>query len=149
MKKHFNTKAIHDGYIVHIGQTEQRKSKELASLSRKLSGLELGLSPETFAHIKEIDLLILKGNTIMAAVEVATSLSTFNKAINDRFRNLITIAPNLITSLFVVVLDDDYSKAFDELHTPANIQYGFNIKIKLIRTSEVEENEFISKLINI
>jgi hypothetical protein len=96
--------ALAKEFQIHIGLTEQKKSGKMASLSVSLSGLELGFSPEVFKTIREIDLIILQGNNISVALEVATTISTFNKAINDRFRNLLVIAPNLNIRLGVIVI---------------------------------------------
>ena len=132
---------------IHVGQTEQRKSPLLAAMSVALTGLELGLSPRAFRLIKEIDLIILKGTTMLAAVEVATSISTFNKAINDRFRNLVTIAPNLNITLSAVVMPQDFAQARDELYTPANISAGLSSKTKLYKIGDVDEESFLDKII--
>jgi hypothetical protein len=135
------------GYAVHIGETEQRKSPLLAAMSVQLTGLELGISQDAFRLIKEIDLIILKGSTMLAAVEVATSISTFNKAVNDRFRNLVTIAPNLIISLNVVVPPEDFAQARAELYTPANRKGGFASKVMLWRVPEIDEKETIDRIL--
>ncbi len=140
--------AIKAGYNVHIGETEQRKSPKLEAISVKLTGLELGLSPETFRLIKEIDTIILKGfNNMLAAVEVATTISTFNKAVNDRFRNLLTIAPNLDVKLNAVVSDNDFDKAYKELYTPANVKSGLAKKVNLIKISELNTQDFLRKVV--
>ncbi|PJA26907.1 MAG: hypothetical protein CO189_08575 [candidate division Zixibacteria bacterium CG_4_9_14_3_um_filter_46_8] len=136
------------GYNVHIGETEQRKSPMLNELSLKLSGFEVGLTPNVFRLVKEIDLIILTGSqNILSAIEVATSITTFNKAINDRFRNLTTIAPNLNILLNVVIADDDFSKAHQELYTPANIESNLASKVRLLRISEIGSGDFLDKLL--
>jgi len=141
--------AIERNYDVHVGKTEQRKSPTLADLSLKLSGFELGLSPDTFEVIKEIDLIVLKNNNVQAAIEVVTTLSTLNKAINDRFRNLLSIAPNLIIPLYVVVKDDDVSAALSELNKPANVESGLAGKVKIVKISEFSSPDVISKFVNV
>lgn len=141
--------AISKGFDVHVGRTEQRKSPILSDLSLKLSGLELGLSPETFDIVKEIDILILKNNNIQAAIEVVTTLSTLNKAINDRFRNLLTIAPNLEITLFVVVRDEDVSSALSEIKKPANIKSGLAKRVNIVRISDFSSPDVISKFVNV
>ena len=77
-------KYIEGGYTVHIGDSETRKEKNLTQLSVDLDSFQLGIQPAGYRIIKEIDLLVLKGKSIQKAVEVVTSISTFNKAINDR-----------------------------------------------------------------
>jgi len=140
--------AIKRNYNVHIGETEQRKSAVLSELSMKLSGLELGLSPDIFAVIKEIDLIILKKNNILAAIEVATTISTFNKAVNDRFRNLLAIAPNLNIKLSVIVSKADLPKAQKELYKPANIKAKLSTKVSLFTINDIEQKEFVHRIMN-
>jgi hypothetical protein len=129
--------ALKIGLAVHVGKTEQKKSPKLRALSADLTGLELGLPPSAFRLIQEIDVLILKGNSILSAIEVATTISTFNKAINDRFRNLLSIVPNLAINLNVVVKDVDWDKAVSELYTRANVDAKLTTKVTLHRISEI------------
>jgi len=136
------------GYNVHVGKTEQRKSPTLKALSLELSGFELGLPPEVFKLIQEIDIIILKGSNIIAAVEVATTISTFNKAVNDRFRNLLTIAPNLDIRLSVIVSDNNFEKAHEELYTPANIKSRLSEKVKLFKTSKIMDKDFLNMILS-
>ena len=139
--------AIERDYDVHVGRTEQRKSPILKNLSSPLTGFELGLSPATFDLIKEIDLLILKNNNIQAAVEVVITLSTFNKAINDRFRNLLQVAPNLNIPLTAIVRDEDFDAAEKELRTPANKSAGLTERVRVIRLSNMSGTELITALL--
>jgi putative DNA methylase len=134
--------AIINKFNVHVGKTEQKKSKELSDLSINLSGLELGLSPDLFKHIQEIDLIILKNNTIISCVEVTTTISTFNKAINDRFRNMLSIAPNLKIKLGIVVRDVDYEKALMELNTPANRRDNLPQKVRIWKIKDINSSDF-------
>ncbi|MCF7809685.1 hypothetical protein K9N50_01715 [bacterium] len=129
--------AIDQGFNVHVGKTEQRKSSSLKDLSIQLTGLELGLPPVSFKLIKEIDLLILKDNHIQAAIEVVMTLSTFNKAINDRFRNLIEVVSNWNYPLITIVKDEDYENAMKELRTPANLNAKLPDKVKVLRLSQL------------
>ena len=138
--------AIAAGYQVHAGKTEQRKSPTLKMLSEQLTGFELGLSPETFSVIKEIDLLVMKNNNLQAGIEVVITMSTANKAINDRFRNLLTVAPNLNVPLFIVVKDEDVDAIATELHKPANVEAGLCKLVTVIKLFElsVPDEEIIS-----
>ncbi len=139
--------ATNRGLTVHVGETEQRKSPLLAAVSVALSGLELGLPLKAYRAIKEIDLIILKESTMLAAVEVATSISTFNKAVNDRFRNLITIVPNLRITLSILVRPEDFAQAHSELYTPANTKTGLSAKVNLIKIGDIDEGNFMGKII--
>jgi hypothetical protein len=140
--------AINEDYEVHVGRTEQRKSPGLKSLSMQLTGLDLGFSPKAFNLIKEIDLLILKSNNIQAAVEVVTTHSTFNKAINDRFRNLLELVPNLNVPMVALVPDENYNTAMDELRTPANVGIGLPAKVKLVRLSHLSVKNILDRILN-
>ncbi len=123
-----------EGYDVHIGDTETRKDKELREISSDLDAFNLGVSRESYSVLKEIDLLILRGGNIQKAIEVVTTFSTFNKAINDRFRNLITTVPNLKFDVEVYLLKNDMDKAVKELNSPANVKDGLIriVKLKVI-----------------
>jgi hypothetical protein len=125
-------KYLIDGKKVHIGSTEQRKDEKLQELSTDLTSYELGIKPEALNVIKEIDLLIFDKNNIIKAVEVVTTFETFNKAINDRFRNLLILIPNLKFDLEIYVCQSFFEKSFRDLNSPANIKDGINTKIKLI-----------------
>ena len=129
--------AIEQGYEVHAGRTEQRRSPTLKDLSLPHPEFEVGLSPDTFDMIKEIDLLILKNKNIRSAVEIVITLSTLNKAINDRFRNLLHLAPNLNIPLVAVVKDEDYQAAMDELRSPVNKSEGLPEKVKIVKLSQL------------
>jgi len=122
---------IKQGFNVHIGSTEKRKDEGLQALSCELSHLDLGVPQRAFKILKEIDLLILKGGSIAKAIEVVTTFSTFNRAINERFRNLLAVVQNLNFDLEVYLPKNDFEKARKELDTPANIREGLNIKISL------------------
>ena len=122
---------INEGFQVYIGLTETKKDKRLKELSVNLSSMDLGIPPNAFKIVREIDLLVLKGTTILKAIEVVTSFSTFNKAINDRFRNLLTVTPSIYYELIVMVNESEYDKALAELNSPANVKAGLNEKIRI------------------
>ncbi len=106
--------------------------------------MELGLTPEAFSIIQEIDLLILKDMNIIAAIEVTTTISTMNKALNDRYRNLLALVPNLNINCFIVMKDEDYNHARNELHTPANQQSGLAQKVELVKLSQLSSDDAVS-----
>jgi len=126
------------GYAVHVGETEQIKESAFRGVSVPMaSASEFGLPPVVFDTVKQIDLLALKGYTIVAAFEVATTVETANKAINDRYRNLFASAPNLNIRAFVIVRDADYKKAQEILYTPANALESLIQKVKIVRLSQL------------
>ncbi len=128
-------KAQSQGFFVHVGSTEQNKNGTLNNLSLKLTHYDIGLPKASFNIVKQIDLIILKELTILSAIEVVTSIGTLNKAVNDRFRNLISTAPNLNLKLFVVVKDEDFIRAYREIHSPVNVKSGFAEKIQIVKLS--------------
>jgi hypothetical protein len=135
-------------YQVHIGETEQRKDWALRGMSMAmLDHTEYGLLQIVFDTVKEIDLLILTGNVIVSAVEVATTVETADKAINNRFRNLHTVMPNLSVRKFVIVRDEDVAKANDILYTPANAKDHFFGSVEIMRISQLTEAG-MAKLLN-
>jgi len=136
------------GYDVHIGESEQRKNPELKRISRPMfSPEEFGLSPKVFRIIVEIDMLLLKRTATTHAFEVATTVETANKAINDRYRNLFVAYPNLLIKTYLVVKDKDFSKAYNQVFSKANVQDGISQKIKIIRLSELTEDRFEKLLV--
>jgi len=136
------------GYDVHIGETEQRKKPELKRISRLMvSPQEFGLPPEVFRVIVEIDVILLKRSAITHAFEVATTVETANKAINDRYRNLFAASPNLLVKTYLIVKDKDFNKAYTQVFSKANVQDGISRKVKIIRLSELTEARFEKLLV--
>jgi SAM-dependent methyltransferase len=133
--------AITKGYFAHVGATEQRKNGSLDHVSLKLTYHELGVPKKAFDIIRQIDLLLLKEYSVIAAIEVVTSLSTLNKAVNDRFRNLLSVIPNLNFRLYIVVNDEDFMAARAEIHSPVNQREGLADRIRLLKVSEVTEGK--------
>lgn len=139
--------ALRLGYNIHIGETEQRKVPNFREISHQMmSPLDFGLDSKTFDIIKEIDLLWRKGKKIIAAFEVAYTIDTADKAINVRYRNLFTSIPNFDVKTFVIIRDQDYSKAEEKLYTVANLHDGLSDKIKLIKTSQMTFENIESKI---
>lgn len=107
-----------------------------------VSPQEFGLPPEVFSTITEIDLLFLKGSSITHAFEVATTVETANKAINDRYRNLFVASPNLLVKAYVIVRDKDFSKAYAIVFSKANVKDSISHKVRIVRLSELTEAGF-------
>ncbi len=128
------------GYAAHIGETEQIKESAFRAISTPMThSTEFGLPPSVFDTVKQIDLLALQGYTIVAVFEVATTVETANKAINDRYRNLFAAAPNLAIRAYVIVKDQDFKKAREILYTPANALGNLIDKVKIIRLSQLTQ----------
>lgn len=125
------------GLNTHAGATEQRRNGSLRNASLELSHFSLGVPKKAFDIIRQIDILILQEYTVLAAIEVVTSLGTLSKAVNDRFRNLLRVIPNLNFGLFILVKDEDFSTAYEEINSPANQRDGLAKQIKLVKLSSV------------
>lgn len=135
--------AVYKGYEVHIGETEQKKDVKLKKISRQMtSHIEFGLPPDVFDTIVEIDVLLLKGAAITHAFEVATTVETANKAVNDRYRNMFIAMPSLNIKAFLIVRDKDAAKAHDTVYSMANVKDGVSQKVKIVHISELTEDTF-------
>jgi len=140
--------ALSKGYEVHIGETEQNKEPRFKKISRKMtSHVEFALPPGVFKTIVEIDVLLLKGSAIIYAFEVATTVETANKAVNDRYRNMFIAIPNLNIKAFLIVKDKDAGKAHQLVYSLANVKDGIGQKIKIVRLSDLTEDGFEKLLI--
>ncbi len=136
--------AFNLGYQVHVGQTEQRKEAKLRDIGVSMDiKEEWGIAHEqAFDNIKEIDLLIVQGQEIPAAFEVATTIETADKAINNRFRDLFTILPNTKIRAFVVVRDEDFDKGVKIACSAANVQQGISERVRIIKISHLTTDRF-------
>ena len=135
--------AIQKGFDVHVGQTEQDKNEKFKKISRQmLTHIEFGIDPDAFATVKEIDVLLMKKNTnsIIHAFEVATTIETANKAVNDRYRNLLAVSPNINIKLFLVVRKKDFDKARRLIFSPVNVKDGLDTKIKILQISSMTKD---------
>lgn len=137
--------SVEHGFNVHIGETEQKKNPEFKRLSRPmLSNAEFGLPPQVFDTMLEIDLLLLNKDkpVIPFAFEIATTVETADKAVNNRYRNLFIAQPNLLTKAFLVVKDKDRSKAHKTVFSPANVKDGVSKRIQILSLSELTKDKF-------
>jgi len=125
------------GLYAHIGATERKRNGSLNEISLDISHFELGVPERAFKIIRQIDLIILKELAILSAIEVVTSIETLSKAINDRFRNLLSVIPNLNFDLYVVVKDEDFQTALREINSPANQKDGLANRIQLVKIGDI------------
>ena len=126
------------GYEVHVGGAEQRKDKQLREISIPMvSNVEFGIPLSAFDSIKEIDLLVVKDHVILAAFEIATTIATANKAINDRYRNLFTVFP---TWTVKAIKSQDYAVARAQLLSPANEREHLSQKVRILKVSQLTRN---------
>jgi len=91
----------------------------------------------------------LEAPVITAAIEVVLTMSTITKAINDRFRNLLTIMPNLKIPMFIVVDDKDASAALAEITKPVNVESGLADRVSIVKISELSAQDLISRFVRI
>jgi len=128
------------GYSSHIGQTEQRKYLEFRKISIPMgNNVEFGLNPKAFDIIREIDLLWLKGNSIVAAFEIEKS-TTIDSGIN-RFRNLFAATPNQNIPTYIAIPDNREEEAINKIGSLANRKENLNKKIKYILFSDIKDKK--------
>jgi hypothetical protein len=135
--------ALYKGYDVHIGETEQNKEPNFKIISRQMpSHVEFGLPSRVFNTIVEIDALLLKGSAITHAFEVATTVETANKAVNDRYRNMFIAMPSLNIKAFLIVKDKDADKAHQIVYSMVNVKDGISNRVAIVRLSDLTEEKF-------
>jgi len=124
------------GYGCHVGLKEQSLMLEFKKRSEPmLSNTQYGMDRHGFDIVREIDMLWLKGDQIVAAFEVEKS-TTIDSGIN-RFRNLFAVQPNSTIGAYIVVPDKRETEAIKKLNSPANRKDGLNEKIKVIKFSDL------------
>jgi hypothetical protein len=135
--------ALDKGYDAHIGETEQNKESKFKKISRQMtSHVEFGLPPNVFNTIVEIDVLLLKGSAITHAFEVATTVETANKAVNDRYRNMFMAMPSLNIKAFLIVKDKDADKAHKLVYSMANVKDGISKKVAIVHLGDLTKEKF-------
>lgn len=129
----------------HIGDTEKRKTSQLRTYSMALPGnVDLGLPLKVYQTLRQVDLVLFRENSIFALVEIATSVETLNKAINDRFRNIFSAAPNLGILGYCVVNDSEKTRAKEILYSLANTQINLPRKVRIYGISQL--NDLVKQL---
>ncbi len=131
-----------EGYDSHIGQTEQRKYVKFRKMSIPMGNAsQFGLSNIAFDRIKEIDVLWIKGNTIIAAFEIEKS-TTIDSGI-ARFRELFAATPNLNIQAYIVIPDKREKEAIKKIGSLANRKEGLHKKIKYLLFSDIKNKKDI------
>lgn len=131
-----------EGYSSHIGQTEQRKYVEFRKMSIPMgSNVQYGLNRQAFDIIREIDLLWLKGDAIVAAFEIEKS-TTIDSGIN-RFRNLFAATPNQNIPVYIVIPDKREEEATNKIGSLANRRDNLHKKIKYLLFSDIKNKKDI------
>lgn len=131
-----------ESYSSHIGQTEQRKYVEFRKMSIPMgNNVQYGLNRQAFDIIREIDLLWLKGDTIVAAFEIEKS-TTIDSGIN-RFRNLFAATPNQKIPAYIVIPDNREKEAINKIGSLANRKDNLHKKIKYLLFSDIKNKKGI------
>ena len=131
------------GYESHIGLTEQNKDKNFRELSIPMgSNVQFGLDQIAFNRIREIDLLWIKGISIMAAFEVEKSTSVDSGI--TRFRELFAATPALNIPAYIIIPDKREKEARDKIGSLANRREGITARIKYIVFSDILGREDVN-----
>jgi len=124
------------GYESHIGLTEQKKDKNFRDLSLPMgSNVQFGLNQIAFNRIREIDLLWIKGVSIMAAFEVEKSTSIDSGI--TRFRELFAATPTLNIPAYIIIPDKREKETLNKIGSLANRREGVTERIKYILFSDI------------
>jgi hypothetical protein len=119
---------------------EKEEKKDLNKVepinySRVGNNVQYGISADAFNRVREIDVLWLKGNTIVSAFEVEKS-TTIDSAIT-RFRELFAATPTLNISAYVVIPDNRENEAKKKIGSLANRREGLTERIRYILFSDI------------
>lgn len=107
------------GFDVWVARNDRSKrinGKTLGEFPRIKSSLPLQFDEATNRTIELIDVLWLKGNSIVAAFEVESTTSIYSGLL--RMSDLTAMQPNLNIPLYLVAPDDRRDKVFSEINRP-------------------------------
>ena len=131
------------GYESHIGLSEQNKDRNFRELSIPMgSNVQFGLDQIAFNRIKEIDILWIRGISIMAAFEV--ELSTSIDSGITRFRELFAATPSLNIPAYIIIPDKREKEARDKIGSLANRREGITERVKYILFSDILGKEEVN-----
>jgi DNA modification methylase len=121
----------------HIGKTEQGKYTEFRKLSSDLPQRVQGMPKAAREIVEQIDVIWHNGGKgIVAAFEVERT-TTITSGI-DRFRNLLTAAPESEVELYLVVPKSRGNEVRSKLGSPANRKDGLHKKIGYIYLEDLD-----------
>ncbi|MBI4723429.1 MAG: hypothetical protein HY769_10640 [Candidatus Stahlbacteria bacterium] len=124
-------------YDSHIGMTEQKKDKRFRDLSIPMgSNVQFGLNEKAFNRIREIDVLWVKGISIIAAFEVEKSREVESEI--AKFRELFAATPVLNVPTYLVVPDKLEENANKKIGSLANRREKLTKRIKYVLFSDVQ-----------
>jgi hypothetical protein len=107
------------GLDIWVARNDRSKSYNgelLGGMAKMLDELPTQFNEATTRTIELIDVLWLKGNSIIAAFEVEATTSVYSGLL--RMSDLLSLQPNLDIQLFLVAPDDRRNKVAQEIRRP-------------------------------
>ncbi len=107
------------GYDVWVARNDRSRTfgpKTLADFPRMLAALPVQFDEATKRTIELIDVLWLRGKTIVAAFEVESTTSIYSGLL--RMSDLVSMQPNLNIPLYLVAPDERREKVLAEVNRP-------------------------------
>ena len=105
-----------DTWVAKNDKSKEFEGKLLGSLPGVRNVLPVQFDPATNKTIELIDVLWLKGNSIVAAFEIESTTTIYSGLL--RMADLIAMHPNLNILLYIVAPDKRREKVIEELNRP-------------------------------
>jgi len=105
-----------DIWVAKNDRGKQFKGQVFNELSRMLDDLPVQFEEATTNTIKLIDVLWLKGKTIVAAFEIESTTSIYSGLL--RMSDLVAMQPNINIPLYIVAPDERREKVTSEINRP-------------------------------
>lgn len=105
-----------DVWVARNDRNREYNGERFSSLPKLKTKLPLQFDEATNRTIELIDVLWLKGNTIVAAFEIESTTSIYSGLL--RMSDLISMQPNLNIPLYLVAPDERREKVFTEVNRP-------------------------------
>ena len=105
-----------DVWAARNDKNKQFNGESFTDIPRTKKSLPLQFDSQTNKTIEHIDILWLKGNSIMAAFEIESTTSIYSGLL--RMSDLITMQPNLNIPLYLVAPDARRDKVMGEINRP-------------------------------
>jgi len=106
-----------DVWAARNDRNKQFNGESFFSLKGILSDLPLQFAEQTNRTIKNIDVLWLKKNTIVAAFEIESTTSIYSGLL--RMSDLVAMQPNINIPLFIVAPEERRKKVIAEVNRPS------------------------------
>ncbi len=105
-----------DVWVARNDKGREHKGQKFSDLTKLRKELPLQFDDTTNRTIELIDVLWLKGNTIVAAFEVESTTSIYSGLL--RMSDLIAMQPNVNIPLYIVAPDERRNKVITEINRP-------------------------------